>query len=286
MTRPTIHLGETYTRYEGRIDADAAVAYALATNDPNDVHIRDDAVPPLFTVSLIQPAFLEASRRSADPGAIKGARGGVHAEHELRFWNPVRPGMAVQWQASTHSARQTPAGAIVTLRFLVSDLEGTPLVEHLWSSIHVGGVIEGDLGSPPADHTFPDAARQRLLGTHAVDVTRDQPFRYAGVSGDHVAHSMDDEAARREGYPRKILQGLCTLAMCSGAVVKVGMGGDPAPLRRLAARFSAPVFPGQQLAVSVYDAGRTDDGARALAFEAVSNGVTVVRHGRAELLES
>lgn len=283
MTEATVAVGATYEPYTGRVDEDAAMAYALATNDPNEAYLTGGAVPPLFTVSLINASFVDASQRSVPPGAVRGARTGVHAQHDMRFVNPVRPGMAVQWRTTAHSARQTAAGAMVTQRIVVSDLEGATLVEHLWSSIHIGGTIDADLGPRLADHTFPPEARERPLGVHAVDVTADQTFRYAGVSMDHSPHCVDDEAARREGFPGKILQGLCTFAMCSGAVVKIGAHGDPHRLRRLAGRFSAPMFPRRQLAVAVYDAGLTEDGARALAFEATSNGVTVVKHGRAEL---
>jgi acyl dehydratase len=283
MAPPTIHIDRISESYEGRIDEDAAVAYALATNDPNDVYVRGDGVPPLYTASLIHAAFGEASRRGMDPGAIRDGRNAVHGEHEVFLTKPLRPGMAVQWRAGTVAARQTPAGVIVTHRIVVSDTEGTPYVEHLWSSLHVGGVIDSDVGRGPVDHTFPADARDRLLGTHLFEVTRDQGFRYAGASGDRNPHCVDDEAARREGFPSKILQGLCTLAMCSGAVVKIGADGDPDQLRRIVGRFSSPVFPPDQVVVEVFDAGRTADGGRALAFEATANGVMVVRHGRAEL---
>jgi hypothetical protein len=172
---------------------------------------------------------------------------------------------------------------VVTLRIVVTDADGTTLVEHYWSSIHLGGTIEADVGPPVVDHTFPEATRSHPFGQLSLDVAIDQTFRYAGASSDHVPHSMDDEAAKLEGYPGKILQGLCTFAMCSGAVVQLGADGDPSRLRRLAGRFSAPMFPRRQLAVNLYDAGPADDGGRTLAFEAVSNGVTVIKHGRAEL---
>lgn len=283
MAKPTVHVGATYALRHGRIDADAALAYALATNEPNGAFLDGGLVPPLYTVALIQPAFAEAMDLCADPGAIRGGRGGVHAEHDLFFFEPVRPGMAVRWQAATYGARQTPAGVLVTQRILVSDTEGTPLVEHYWSSMLLGATIDADTGPAPPDHTFPSDARGRPIGIHTFEVGRDQSYRYAGVSGDRAPHSLDDEAARQEGFPGKILQGLCTFAMCSGAAVKVGAHGDPARLRRLAGRFSAPTFPGRPLEVSLYDAGTTPDGGRALAFEATSGGATVVRHGRAEL---
>jgi acyl dehydratase len=114
-------------------------------------------------------------------------------------------------------------------------------------------------------------------------VDRDQTFRYAGVSSDHIGHAIDDAVAHSEGYPSKILQGLCTFAMCSGALVDIAAGSDPRRLRRLAGRFSAPTFPGRELAFAVYDVGRTREGYVALAFEASQDGVTVVKHGRAEV---
>ncbi len=130
---------------------------------------------------------------------------------------------------------------------------------------------------------MPPPAARRLLGSHAFEIAPDQGFRFAGASGDRVGHSVDDEMARREGFPGKILQGLCTLSMCSGAVVEIGAAGDPDRVRRFAGRFSAPVFPRQTLVVDVYDAGTTDDGAAVLAFEASASGRPAVTHGRAEL---
>jgi acyl dehydratase len=286
VTTPTVHIGRSYDRHEGRIDEDAAKAFALATNDPNDVYSAGQAVPPTFTVSLILGAYSEAQRLSADPGAIREVRGGVAAGHDVYLVNPVRPGTAVQWQATTFSARQTSAGVVVTEQVSVRDLQGTLLVEHFWSSLRIGGIIDADLGPAAADHIFPDAARQRSIGSHTYDVTGDQAFRYAGVSNDHNPHSMDDEAARREGLPGKIIQGMCTFAMCGGAVVRIGAHGDPGLLRRLAGRFSSPVFPYHPLVVDIYDAGRTEDGGRALAFEATQRGATVLKHGRAELRPS
>jgi acyl dehydratase len=270
--------------HRGRIDADAALAYALATSDPNDVYWRGDAVPPLFTASLLRERLADAEGGDVVLNAIRDARGGVHGQHDLHVFGPIRRGMAVQWSTSMHAAKQTTAGVLVTTRTMVCDPQRQPLVAHFWSSLHIGGIIDADVGPEIPDHTFPLHARQRLVGSHVFDIAADQGFRFAGASGDRVAHSIDDEAARQEGYPRKILQGLCTLSMCCGAVVKLGAEGDPNRVRRFAGRFSAPTFPRTKLVVDVFDAGNTDDGARVLVFEATADGVPVVTHGRAELL--
>jgi acyl dehydratase len=187
VTGAVLDVGLVVGPYEGRIDADAAQAYALATNDPNPIYFESDAA------------------------------------------------------------------------------------------------IDAQLGPSLREHAFPDDARTRPLGSHTFDVTGDQTFRY-GASTDHAPMHIDDEAARQAGFPSKFLQGLCTFAMCSGAVVKIAADGDPARVRRLACRFASPVFPRSSLLVELFDAGATvDGGLRSVAFEATSAGTTVIKHGRAEI---
>ena len=60
-------------------------------------------------------------------------------------------------------------------------------------------------------------------------------------------------------------------------------GGDPRRIRRLAVRFAGYAFPGEELAVSVYDDGTTSEGLHSYAFEVASEGRTVLRHGRVEV---
>jgi acyl dehydratase len=268
-----------------RVDDDAAWAFARATNDENELYARGEAVPPLFTAALILPAQSRLAQFSTLFPPVPGASTSVHGEHDVWFHGPVLPGMELQLHAELHCGRQIRGGALVTQRYVFSDTDGAPLVEHFWSNLHVGGTIEADFGAEKAGHAFPEAAREHPVGRRTIAVDRDQTFRYAGVASDHIGHAIDDAIARSEGYPSKILQGLCTFAMCSGVLVDIGAGGDPRRLRRLAGRFSAPALPGRELTIAVYDAGATAAGFAALAFEAAQDGVTVVKHGRAEVAD-
>ncbi len=281
--KPRIHLGVPIGPFEGRIDGDAARAFALATNDPNPAYFDGRAIPPLYSVALILPALEEGLRCSIDEGAIVNKTHGVHGEHDVYFHAPMRADSTVQWTVSTSSAHVTPAGVLVTQRIMVSDMVGDPLVEHFWSTLYVGG-SSSSLGGPElADHRYPEAARDRVVGSEAIEIAFDQAFRYAGVSRDHAPHCLDDEVARSEGFPSKILQGMCTLAMCSGALVRLVADGDPNSLRRLATRFSSPVPPSHPLIVEAVDAGVAANGNRTFAFEARSEGVVRLNHGRVEI---
>jgi hypothetical protein len=76
------------------------------------------------------------------------------------------------------------------------------------------------------------------------------------------------------------------MAMCGQAVVRTVADGDPSRLRRLAVRFAANVFPGNDVVTEIYDAGagETGGGTQAYAFEASSAGSLVVKNGRAEVV--
>jgi acyl dehydratase len=277
-----IQLGVIAGPIEATIDADHAAAYALATNDPNPAYIDGGVVPPVFTVSYGLALLQEANRVGVPQGAVRGATGGVHGQHDLLVHRALRAGDFIRVTGTIHGAYNTKGGAITACRILVAGESGEPYVEHLWSTFHIRGELD-EAGPPLADHSFPEEARSQPLGSLVVPVERDQSFRYAGSSNDHAPMHVHDEMARRVGFPSKFMQGLCTFAMCSRGVVQLGADGDPTRLRRMAARFASPVFPGNPLEVTAYDAGLTDDGAPQLAFEAASGGPLVIRHGRAEL---
>ena len=118
-----------------------------------------------------------------------------------------------------------------------------------------------------------------MVGDFRVTVDDDMAQRYAEVSDDWSAHHFDLEAARRSGFDRLFLHGLCTMAFTGRAVLEVAGVADPARVRRLAVRFSAPLFPGDTVTTRIWGLG---DGA--YGFDAVSGqGATVVKDGRAEL---
>ena len=275
---------QSTTTHEDTVDEDAVAAFALATNDPNPRYLNGQAVPPLFTATLILETSWESQRVGVGLYQLSGSTGSVHGQHDVHFHGKVLPGMSLRSSGSTLCARQTGGGVLVVQRIVVTDGAGSPLLEHLWSNFHIGATLAEELGPAPADHTFPAEARRRPLATKAVPVDRDQAFRYAGVSGDHAGHAISDDIARIEGYPSKILQGMCTFGLASGALVDFLADGDPYRLARLAVRFARPAFPRKVLEINIYDAGTTDAGRKAFAFEGVQDGVTVLKHGRVELL--
>lgn len=268
--------------YDAYVDADAVLAYALATNDPNELCFLGKKASPLVTAPHVVRAFIATNTKALPEGTITGTRAGVHAMHDVHFFHPIELGSMVRVEGRNHSVKQTSAGVSITSDLRVLDQEGVLLLQHFWTTMMVGGTTTIEYGEASPEHSFPEDARNRAIGSFTFDVTRDQGFRYGGASGDRNGHSIDDSIAKAEGFPSKIVQGLCTFAMSGGAAVKLIGAGDPENLTRIAGRFSSPVFPGSTLTIDLFDAGLNEAGGRMIAFEARSNGVTVVKHGRAE----
>ena len=137
---------------------------------------------------------------------------------------------------------------------------------------------DGESGGPDKpDHALP-ADRGEPVATFTVHVDDDQTYRYRDASGDTMPIHVDDDFAKSVGLPGIIVHGLCTMAMCSQAVVKTVAGGDPAASSGWRSGSRSPCSPANDVVTTIYDIG---DGA--YAFEATSEGATVIKDGRAEV---
>ena len=99
------------------------------------------------------------------------------------------------------------------------------------------------------------------------------------LSGDRTDFHIDPAAARRSGFPRPILHGLCTYGIVGRAVLRGACNNDPDRIERFEARFSAPVFPGETIVTRLWRDGRE------VAFEArvAERDAVVLRNGWALL---
>ena len=103
---------------------------------------------------------------------------------------------------------------------------------------------------------------------------------------DQAAPGLSDpEAARAKGFEHVLVHGMLTLAFAGRAVVETACGADSTRLKRLAARFSSPVYlvPGQAIATTLWSLDGSGDRAR-YGFESTdASGRIVLAHGLAEV---
>jgi acyl dehydratase len=173
-----------------------------------------------------------------------------------------------------------PKGAQLVIR-TETRLETGELVNEQYVIEFFRGIFaDANSGEPPPEHRLADVvSSEEPVAEISYPVAEDQTERYAAASGDHFEIHLDDAAARAVGLPGRIVHGLCTMAFAGRAVLEAAGVEDPGAVRRLAVRFSAPVFPGGTVTTRIW---RLDG--ETFGFESLdTHGTPVIRDGRAEL---
>ena len=242
-------------------------AYADATDD----------VPggPVFAVVPAAAAIVGASRSVASDDVRTRV---VHYEQDFVLHRPLEAGASVVVQAAPVALLARPNGTSLVIHVVTRDEHGETLNEQYVTEFFRGVEAPTSLGERAPDHGF-EADGKAPLAEISYAIADDQTVRYADASGDHFAIHLDDEFARSVGLPGRIVHGLCTMAFTGRAVLEAAGVADPHEIRRLAVRFSAPLFPGDTLTTSVWELGEGRYGFVA----AGSDGTPVIKDGRAEL---
>jgi acyl dehydratase len=214
---------------------------------------------PVFAVCYEWPAALAV--RDALPPAV--ALRGVHATHDLRLRRLPRAGDRLRTTATVVGVAPRPSGALVVIRFETLDAAGAVVSATDHGTVYRGVACEPagvEAGAPPA---APPGVRWSAGVAVAADLAR----AYSEAS--HIWNPIhtDTAVARAAGLPDALLHGTATLALAVSAVLAREADGDPARVRRVTARFGAPVWMPSTLQVSALGVQETAEG-RWLAFEA------------------
>jgi acyl dehydratase len=240
------------------VTPEAIERYAAATDDPSEAARAGRVATPVFAIVPVWDAIAPASKRVATDEARRRV---VHASQDMLLHRPIEAGMRLVSTATPTALLGRGSGTALVIHTETKTEDGE-LVNEQWVTEFFRGVGSSESrGEGAPDHRLADDVRERVpLAELVQPVAEDQASRYAHASGDHFVIHLDDEAARAVGLPGRILHGFCTLAFTAHAVLEAsGASG----LGRIAARFSAPVFPGDELTTRVWELG---DGA--YGFEA------------------
>ncbi|MEU6671537.1 MaoC/PaaZ C-terminal domain-containing protein [Streptomyces sp. NPDC046727] len=137
--------------------------------------------------------------------------------------------------------------AVLVMRTEVADAEGP-----LWTNdaqIYVRG--EGGFGGDRGPSTRPDPPTGDPDRTVLRPVREDQALLYR-LCGDWNPLHADPEFAKRAGFDRPILHGLCTYGSTLKAVVDTLLGGDVTRVRGYRTRFAGVVYPGETLRIRMW----------------------------------
>jgi acyl dehydratase len=251
-------------RYD--VTEEALRDYADATND----------VPggPVFAILPVWKAIAPASRSVASDEARKQV---VHYEQDMLLHEPIEAGMTLSSNATPIALLGRPNGTSLVIKTETRTADGKLVNEQYVTEFFRGIETPESVGERPPAHGL-EGNGDPPIAEVAYDVADDQTVRYAAASGDDFAIHLDDVFARSVGLPGRIVHGLCTMAFAGRGVLEAAGVDDPRSVKRLAVRFSAPLFPGERVTTRVWKLDQ------AYGFESINaEGKPVIKDGRVEL---
>jgi len=161
-------------------------------------------------------------------------------------------------------------------RTILDKASGAPIATLTSAAVLRGdGGFGGKSGPQPEPHKLPEGSPK----THVDIKTHLNSALIYRLSGDWNPLHANPKVAAAGGFKTPILHGLCTYGVAGRALVKACCGGDPARLKSMQVRFSAPVFPGETIRTEMWpDGNRVSFRARVVERDLVvlNNGLATV----------
>jgi acyl dehydratase len=144
-------------------------------------------------------------------------------------------------------------------------------------------VLRGDGGS---GGTMTEAPKIHAIPERAADAscslpTLPQAALIYRLSGDYNPIHASPTIAKKAGFDKPILHGLCTFGVATRALLQTYCGDDAAKLKSVSLRFSSPVYPGETIVTECWRDGNV------VSFRAkvAERDVVVLNNGRAEIAD-
>jgi acyl dehydratase len=203
----------------------------------------------------------------------------LHGEQGLTIHNPLPSAATVV--ATTKVTNVLDKGAdkgalIYTSRTIVDKASGKDLATVTATAFGRGdGGFGGASGPTPPPHALPDRKPDDVCDLPTLP----QAALIYRLSGDHNPLHASPTVAKAAGFEAPILHGLCTYGVAGHAILKTQCGYDPAKIKSMDLRFSAPVYPGETIRTEMW----RDDGVVSFRATALERNIVVLNNGRAEV---
>ncbi|WP_441241522.1 MaoC/PaaZ C-terminal domain-containing protein [Tardiphaga sp. 768_D3_N2_1] len=227
----------------------------------------------------VVPTFASVAAWGSGPGDMKLNRVMVvDGERDITFHKPLPVEAKITADSSVLGVfdKGKDKGAVILHQTILRDEKGEALATLVASRFARG---DGGFGGPsegqPEPHAMPKRAPDRTVD---ISTRPDQALVYR-LCGDRNPLHSDPEFAKKAGFPRPILHGMCTYGITCRGVLQTYADYDPSAFKQHAVRFSSPVFPGETVSMDLWKDGNV------VSFEAKvkERGVTVIKSGKTVL---
>jgi acyl dehydratase len=254
-------VGRRLPSVRGSWDSRDTRLYALAVGAGGDPPERDLQFTTENTAGVTQrvlPTFGVIEGCRVGVGGLLGELDGVdlsrmlHGTQQLEQHRELPASAQVITSGRITAVWDKGKAAVVETEAVTADaVSGEPYATSRQSLFFRGyGGWGGERGPSGASAQL-EAEPDRTL---PATTRRDQALLYRLTGDSNPLHS-DPVFARKAGFSRPILHGLCVYGIVGRLLLNEFADGDPAAFRTLRGRFSAPTYPGDDLVVSVWRNG-------------------------------
>lgn len=220
-----------------------------------------EALPTMASVLAYPGFWLRDPRYGADWRRILHGEQRVTVAGPLPVEGTLRSELVVDGVADKGPEK----GAVLyTSRRLFDDATGSHLATIEQVSFLRGDGGCGSHGTPAqAPPRVPERAPDVVV---TADLRPEQALIYR-LSGDYNPLHVDPTAATAADMPRPILHGLSTYGFAARAALRELCHDDVSQVGSIGCRFTAPVFPGETIAIELWDDGSDSAAFRVRAIE-------------------
>ena len=179
----------------------------------------------------------------------------LHGEQSFQIHHPLPPEGKVRgtYRIASIEDKGAAKGAVMTLEKTLTDRETDRCDCTVVLTIFMrGDGGQGGFGTPAeVPGAMPDRSPDAVLDI----ATMPQIALIYRLSGDMNPIHASPAVARKAGFDRPILHGLCTMGLATRALVSSACDGVPERLKSTYVRFSQPVYPGETIRTEFYHEG-------------------------------
>jgi len=253
-------LGYKYPEFAFSYDERDVALYALgvgAAKDPTDerdlqlVYERAGSGMKVLPSFGVMPAInMVFSQTQSAPGLNYGLDRVLHGEQYVELRRPLPTTGKLTTKGTITSIYDKGKGAVVNNEFITYDEHGDELVRnHMATFVRGAGGWGGERG-PSADvNVAPDRAPDKIV----EDKTSENQALLYRLSGDWNPLHADPGFAKRFGFIRPILHGLCSFGFATRHVGQAfAPDGNLDYVKSIKVRFASTVLPGQTIVTEMW----------------------------------
>ncbi len=193
----------------------------------------------------------------------------IHGEQAIKLFRPIPPEGKTLIEGQIANIYDKGKGAVIVWRMKFMTEGGEPLGETESGIFYVGeGGFGGDPGPKAEVLDPPQGAKPDFTASYFIPENQAALYR---LNGDVNPLHVDPDFAKRGGFSRPILHGLCTYGYAVRAILYKACDGDVKRFKEFKARFSGVVYPGDTLVTE----GWMDKGGRYLMQSRTDRGVVL-----------